>query len=73
MMPILGSIRSLSLLENAEKPFDLLTLEKHLDRIVPNRKKIIFSWWGLVTLYILIFHAQERLACIRYIIRKSTK
>lgn len=41
IMPILGSVRSLSRFEEAEKPWDLLTIEKHIDHVIPDRKKLI--------------------------------
>jgi hypothetical protein len=41
IMPILGCVRSLSRFEDADKPWDLLTIENHLNRVAPNRKKLI--------------------------------
>jgi 4-amino-4-deoxy-L-arabinose transferase-like glycosyltransferase len=43
IMPIVGSVRSLSRFESADRPHDLLTIEDHLDRVIPDRNSLIIA------------------------------
>jgi len=43
IMPILGSIRSLSRFEGAERPWDLMTIEQHLNKVVPDNQSLIIA------------------------------
>ncbi len=43
IMPILGSVRALSRFERASKPYDLFTIEKHLDKVIPDKRDLIIA------------------------------
>lgn len=43
VLPVLGLVRSLSRFEGAGRPWDLMTIEQHLDEVVPQRQALIVA------------------------------
>jgi 4-amino-4-deoxy-L-arabinose transferase-like glycosyltransferase len=43
LVPVLGSVRALSRFEGAEKPWDLFTIENHLNMVLPNKQILIIA------------------------------
>jgi hypothetical protein len=43
LLPILGAVRSLSRFEKASRPWDLLTIEQHLNQVIPDKQALIIA------------------------------
>jgi 4-amino-4-deoxy-L-arabinose transferase-like glycosyltransferase len=56
-LPILGSIRSLSRFEGAGRPRDLMTIESHLDNVIPDKSdRIIAAGDDSPSIYLYFMH-----------------